>query len=135
MLTGRPREYDQSVLDKSAVYLSDDDSKNYKSRGHAIPSIVGLCRVLNRARSTLYKWAGEEDKVGFSDMLAKCNEMQELVTLNGSLKNDLNAQISKLVLGKHGYHDKQDTTLEANHKVELTEDQIDDRLRQLIESS
>ena len=80
----------------------------------AIPSVVGLCRVLGRSRETLYGWARDPDSEkhkdkNFGDILRACNEAQELTLLNGSLSNQLNANIAKLVLGKHGYHDKQDT--------------------------
>jgi len=57
-------------------------------------------------------WASE-GKGEFSDILEAINEKQELVTFNGSLLGDLNPTIAKLLLGKHGYHDKQDTTTEG----------------------
>ena len=33
--------------------------------------------------------------------------------MNGSVQNELNPQISKLILANFGYHDKQDNTLSA----------------------
>lgn len=106
MAGGRPTEWTPEV---EAVAL--DYIKNYHQyEGHAFPSVVGLCQVINRSRSTVYKWAADE--IGqFSDILAAINEAQELVILNRSITNDFNATISKLVLGKHGYHDKADTTV------------------------
>jgi len=77
---------------------------------HAIPSVVGLCRVLGIGRSTLYDWAAEEDK-DIKDILEAVKEAQEFVTLNEALQNNYNSAIAKLVLGKHGYSDKQDNTL------------------------
>jgi len=105
MPAGRPTEYNQEVIDNAYDYLSDDDEINYKSHGHAIPSIVGMCRVINRARTTLYRWAEEEGNE-FKHILEQSNEYQEFATINGTLKNELNANIGKLVLGKHGYSDK-----------------------------
>lgn len=107
---GRPTNYTPELVQKATDYVSDDPEKNYLSYDHAIPSVVGLCRVLNRARSTLYAWGDDKSK-SFSDILRAVNEFQELTVLNGTLKNQLNAQIGKLVLGKHGYHEKQDTAL------------------------
>jgi len=107
---GRPTDYTQEIGETARAYLSDDESVNYKSYSHAIPSVVGLCRVLNRARSTVYQWAENEDHE-FADILATSKEFQELVTLNGTLAGTLNPQIGKLVLGLHGYHDKQQTEL------------------------
>ena len=111
-MKGRPTNYTDEIVDIAKSYVSDDETINYLSYGHAIPSIVGLCRVLDRARSTLYLWAQDETNA-FSDILSSCNEFQELTTLNGSLTGNLNPAIAKLVLGKHGYSDKADTTLSA----------------------
>jgi len=105
--TGRPTSWSLELEGDAWNYANG----GWQKEGDAIPSVVGLCRVLKRARSTLYKWADEEDK-SFSDILASINESQEHVTLNGSLKGDLNAAISKLVLGKHGYQE--------NHKMDAT---------------
>ena len=77
----------------------------WRDEGHTIPSVVGLCSILGVHRETLYDWSKQETK-SFSDILKVCNQNQELTLLNGSLSNDLNANISKLVLGKHGYHDR-----------------------------
>lgn len=117
---GRPTSCDQETIDKALAYISNDETINYLSHGHAIPSVVGLCRVLNRARSTLYKWAEDPNNI-FSDILADSNELQELVLLNGTLTNELNSNIGKLVLGKHGYHDKQDITGNDGGPIETKE--------------
>ncbi len=110
MRVGRPTNYTKELGELAKEYLSDDESVNYLSYEHAIPSVVGLCRVLNRAKSTLYLWAKDEGHE-FSDIIAKSNEFQEFVTLNGTLKGTLNPVIGKLVLGKHGYHEKQQTEI------------------------
>lgn len=107
---GRPSEYTEEVVNLALGYVSDDESVNYISYSHAIPSIVGLCRVINRARSTVYLWSADINNQ-FSDILPAINEFQELTTLNGSLTGELNPQIGKLVLGKHGYSDKIATEL------------------------
>ncbi len=106
---GRPTDYTPDIGELARSYLSDDESVNYLSYKHAIPSVVGLCRVLNRARSTIYQWA-EDENHDFADILATSKEFQELVTLNGTLKGTLNPQIGKLVLGLHGYHEKKELT-------------------------
>jgi hypothetical protein len=38
---------------------------------------------------------------------------QEFHLINKSLNSDINTTISKLILGKHGYHDKTDSTVSA----------------------
>jgi hypothetical protein len=98
---GRPTEYNQEVVDAAWDYVD-----NYADHGHAVPSVVGLCKVINRGKSTLYDWAKDKDKE-FSDILAAINENQELVAFNKSLTNEYNSTIAKLLLGKHGYSEKQ----------------------------
>jgi len=103
---GRPTLWTPEIEAEAWQYLED-----YKDvHDHAIPSVVGLCRVLGIGRSTLYDWAAEEDK-DIKDILEAVKEAQEFVTLNEALQNNYNSAIAKLVLGKHGYSDKQDNTL------------------------
>ena len=109
----RPTTWSKEVERDAWKYIDQ-----YHKHGHAMPSVVGLCSVLNRSRSTLYLWA-EEGKGEFSDILQAINEKQELVTFNGSLLGDLNPTIAKLLLGKHGYHDKQDTKTEGTMNISV----------------
>lgn len=76
---------------------------------HAFPSAIGMCDVINVAKSTVYDWAKRDDNC-FSDILDKINDRQQLVAFNKGMKNEYNASLVKLLLGKHGYHDKQDST-------------------------
>lgn len=104
---GRPVTYDNEVVRLSWEYLSDDEKINYRNYGHAIPSIVGLSRVINRSRATIYDWAKDKDKC-FAEIVKEVSDFQEFSTLNDTLTNKLNAQIGKLVLANHGYSDKQE---------------------------
>lgn len=99
---GRPIECNEEVIETALDYID-----NYKDYDDVIPSVAGMCKVLNRARSTLYKWA-DEDLLGFSDILNKCLDNQEAALLNGGLSGNYNSTITKLILTKHGYSDKQD---------------------------
>ena len=98
---GRPTKYGPEVLEKTKDYL-----ENYESYGDAIPSQVGLALELDIVPSTLYEWQTDPEKPEFSRMLEKIKAKQERVLLAGSLFGDLNANISKLVLAKHGYAEK-----------------------------
>lgn len=100
MAIGRPKALTDKVKQQAQNYID-----NFDSYGHAIPSVVGLCSVINRSRQTLYNWANTDSD--FLDILEAINERQELVTLNKSLTGEYNATIAKLLLGKHGYTDKQ----------------------------
>ena len=104
MKTGRPSDYTEEVLNIARDYVD-----NFRSEyGHAIPSVVGLAKILRKSRECLYNWARDEEKKDFSDILENINTSQEFELVNGGLTNELNSNITKLVLGKHGYSDKQD---------------------------
>ena len=105
MAGGRPKTLTSEGKAKARNYIND-----FESYGHAVPSLVGLCRVINRSRQTLYNWSNDDSE--FLDILEAINENQELVTLNKALTGEYNATIAKLLLGKHGYTDKQ--TLRAD---------------------
>lgn len=101
MPAGRPTKYSEEVVKQAVDYIEG----GYKDAGDVIPSVVGLAIHLNRGKSTLYDWANDETK-NFSDILAYCLDAQERTLLNGGLAGTLNSNITKLALGKHGYHDK-----------------------------
>lgn len=100
-VTGRPTKYTDELIKKAKAYITD-----YAIYEDVIPSIAGLSSMLEISRSTLYKW--EEEKQEFSDILRGIKAEQEKILLNKGLSGDFNSAITKLVLGKHGYHDKQD---------------------------
>jgi hypothetical protein len=106
MGAGRPTTCTPEVIAAAWEYLNTYEVEHE----HAVPSVVGLCQVINRSKSAIYNWAQDENNE-FVDILRAINEKQELVTFNKALKGEYNASIAKLLLGKHGYHDKQDTSL------------------------
>lgn len=103
---GRPTYYSDETVRQTKEYL-----QNYKEHGDAVPSVAGLSIVLQRSRSTLYEWAKDADKKEFSDILDQINATQEKVALSNGLCGTFNATIVKLLLGKHGYHEKVDQEL------------------------
>jgi len=129
MPTGRPTKYTPALLGKAREYVT-----TYEDYNHAFPSDIGLADVLGISTSTLYDWAQQESKKEFSDILGKINSSQQLVAWNKGLKGEYNANLVKLLLGKHGYHDKQDNSLsgpdggpiEHYHEIELTSPDLDD---------
>jgi hypothetical protein len=66
--------------------------------------VLGLCR------ETLRLWSKDEDKKEFLGILDRINQKQECVLLNHGLDGTFNSTITKLVLGKHGYHDRPQQT-------------------------
>jgi len=101
---GRPSKYTPELLNKAESYLVE-----WENEDDMIPSVEGLSVFINIARSTLYKWS--EEKPEFSDILERINIKQNRELINKGLSGEFNSNITKLVLGKHGYSDKADTTI------------------------
>ena len=108
---GRPTKYSNNTLIVAREYLN-----HYEKHGDQIPSIAGLAVILGIRRETLHVWAKEEGKEEFSNILGAILAKQENVLINKGLTGDFNSAISKLVLGKHGYHEKVDSTLSGGDK-------------------
>ena len=128
-LGGRPTVYSQDMVEKAKQYLATYEKDS------VIPSIAGLALYLDLSRSTVNKWANEPDKGGFSDIVGKILIEQEAKLLNSGLNGDFNSSITKLILTKHGYSDKQDMTSSdgSMSPSQLTADQLDHRLKTLME--
>ena len=99
----RPTKYTPELLEAAREYLV-----SYAEHEHAFPSAVGLADVLEISESTLYAWAKEEGKEEFSDILDAVSRKQQLVAWNKGLKGEYNANLVKLLLGKHGFSEKVD---------------------------
>ena len=99
----RPTKWSEE-LEEKAIHYAD---VGWQQVDHVFPSVVGLCDYINVGKSTIYRWA--DDDIGrFRDILSKINEKQELIAFDRGLRGDYNASLVKLLLGKHGYHEKQD---------------------------
>lgn len=99
---GRPSKYNDNVVEQSKYYLD-----NHTDYDDIIPSIVGLAYLLKVTRQTIYTWGEEHPE--FLDILESLNQKQERLLLSGGLGGSFNPSITKLVLGKHNYHEKQET--------------------------
>lgn len=117
---GRPSKYTPELLKKAREYIN-----NYEQHDHAFPSDIGLAFVLGIANSTLYEWAKHEDKKEFSDILEVINTKQQLVAWNKGLKNEYNANLVKLLLGKHGYGDNSNVDLTSGGDKITSKDATD----------
>lgn len=102
-MAGRPSIYTPELLERARDYVL-----NYADYGDMIPSIAGLACELKISRDTCHAWAKDDDKPEFSDIIRDIAQAQERKLVNGGLSGDLNPQITKLVLAKHGYSDKQE---------------------------
>lgn len=114
MPAGRPTKLTEEAIDQAIYYING----GYEVLGHAIPSVVGMSIALNITRSALYRWA-EEEGSAFKDILEDCNTRQHEILISKGLQSDFNPTICKLVLGKHGYHERQEVTGADGKPIQL----------------
>lgn len=126
----RPSKWSEELEALALDYIDNWD----KTGKDVVPSVVGLCAYINVAKSTIYKWA-DENKGNFSDIVSQINESQEQFLVGGGLKGDYNASIAKLMLIKHGYHDKvvQDNKSSDGSMSPINADDLVDAIRQVAE--
>ncbi len=101
MAAGRPTIYTKGVIDGSYEYI-----RTYAEIGERVPTVVGLCKFINRSKTVVYDWAKEEGKEEFADILSQISEIQHLGLVNSGLAGDFNPAITKMMLTHHGYSDK-----------------------------
>lgn len=101
---GRPTDYTPEIVQKARDYINGD----WINLGHKIPSVARLSIHLNLSRTTIYDWASQEGKEEFTHILNELQAMQEFTLIENGLDGTFNSAIAKLVLGKHGYHEKLD---------------------------
>ena len=110
----RPTKYNKEILAKANTYLT-----SWEEEGDMIPSVEALAGYLEVSRKTLYNWGDKEP--AFLHMLEEVNRLQAKTLVNKGLSGDFNAAITKLVLTKHNYSDKQDQQVTHNVGDEFLE--------------
>ena len=113
MPAGRPTKYTPELLIAAHDYIDNWVPTPEDVIPEIMPSHVGLADHLDIRRETLYLWAKDHEKEEFINILDKVLRKQEKLLLANGLNKTFDSGISKLVLGKHGYHEKVDSTLSA----------------------
>lgn len=127
---GRPTTFNAKTMATAKAYV-----KNYNSKyDHQMPSVAGLAVVLKVGRPGIYQWENQQEHPEFKDILEDLLSEQELVLFNRSLVNEFNSNIAKLALGKHGYSDKSEQTIDATVGTKA-EDMSRDELKAVIAAS
>ena len=116
MPAGKPTIYTKEFLEIAYDYIENCPD--------VVHTVVGLCLHLNISKSTCYKWI-DEGKEEISDIVSTVGALQERKLLSNGLTNEFNASITKLLLTKHGYTDKVEST---NTNIEMSHEEWLDTL-------
>ena len=107
---GRPSIYSEELLAKAIEYCNSFNEIDPEDM-EVLPSIAGLALELNICRDTVYDWIKQPDKAEFSYIAKQLLATQEVSLVNNGLTGRFNPSVTKMMLGKHGYSDKMDTTV------------------------
>ena len=130
MPAGRPTLLTPELIHNAHDYIDNDV---WVKSGHVIPSVMGLIEVLNITNSTIYRWI-DEGNTELKEILETIKEKQHRLLIEKGLMNDWNSNIVKLVLGKHGYHDKQDIKQELTVDLgALSDEQLDAKIKERLD--
>jgi len=99
---GRPTKYTPELLEAARSYIDRYVDSN------KIPTLEGLALACDIRRSTLYEWHNGDVAEEFSDIVDKVMKNQAVKLIEQGLDGTYNASITKLLLTKHRYSDKQD---------------------------
>lgn len=97
---GRPTVITDELLNKAEKYIFDD---GFILAHDVVPSVAGLACFLGIGRRTIYDHQDE-----FSHILEAIEQKQEKMLINHGLLGEFNGTITKLMMTKHGYSDKQE---------------------------
>lgn len=107
---GAPTKMTEEAMQKAQEYADSAGA----CAGDVVPSIVGLAVYLGVVTNTLHNWS--KDNPYFLNILEKVKDKQHSALINKGLDGSYNSTITKLILTKHGYSDKVDSSLQALDK-------------------
>ena len=99
---GRPTKYSEDLQAQADEYIL-----SYADLGDLVPTLVGLAIHLDVAPNTIYNWATEANPE-FLRVFTRVEQLQHRGLVNGGLSGKYNPAITKMMLTKHGYSDKQE---------------------------
>lgn len=109
----KPSKYTPELIAKAKKYLT-----KWEDLGDVIPMLCSMAEYLDISLSTLYSWEkeakeGDESKAEILEVCARVRQAQEKVLINKGLSRVSDASLSKLLLMKHGYSDRQDVNVQS----------------------
>ena len=100
---GRPSKYNEDVQAKAELYL-----ETFRELGDEVPTVIGLALFLDVATNTVYNWYRDEVSPEFLRVFMRVEQIQHQRLINQGLLGNFNPAITKMMLTKHGYSDKQE---------------------------
>lgn len=101
---GRPTKYGPEMLRRAQVYI-----ETYKDAGDPVPTIVGLALACKVATNTVKNWVSNNHACDeFLTIFTRVEQEQHQELVKHGLLGTFNPAITKMMMTKHGYSDKQE---------------------------
>lgn len=124
---GRPTKYTPELLEAARAYVDG----GWELAGDVVPTLVGLAICLGVDDDTLNRWSKDPEKEEFYGIFTRVKQLQHQKLVNGGLGNEFNPAITKMMLTKHGYSDKQEITGKDGGAIETKDLSGNDVARRL----
>ena len=101
----------KQMEEKALIYMEQYKTIAEDPKSTKFPSIAGLASFMELSRETLHKHINKNESYYNKELADICKKIltdQEMLLLERGLEGTYNSAIVKLVLGKHGYSDKQE---------------------------
>lgn len=120
---------DELIKDAEAyIYSIDGEPAGWTGPDIVVPTIEGLAVYLHVSRDSIYEWV--KSNTTFSDIIEDIRAEQARTLVNKGLSGAFNSTITKLMLNKHGYVEKNETDLTSNGEtIGITGEQAEQLLR------
>ena len=83
------------------------------------------------SRETVYQWSKDEEKKDFSDIVRVVDEEREISLIDKALLNQINPQITKLLLSQIDIIEKKEIKQDINILENLSDDELERQLKDL----
>ena len=84
-----------------------------------VPQLVGMALYCEIIEDTLHRWRHDDDKKPWAELCARVMGEQQHQLLNLGLARVTDNSITKLMLMKHGFTDRQEIKQEVKQEVTL----------------
>lgn len=111
---GRPSLLTEELIQRALFYLAEN---GWKEADDIVPSVAGLACYLGISRRAIYEYKDQSEE--FMHILEGIGAAQEKMLINKGLEGVFNSTITKLMMTKHGYSDKQDLNVQTNPLEQL----------------
>jgi hypothetical protein len=128
---GAPTRYTPELIEKAKEYI-----ERWEELGDPVPMLCGMYVHCGIHKGLGSKWRGDAEKVEFHELCARVEVQQERELLRKGLIRSTDSSLTKLMLMRHGYTDRQEidhTTKGESINATATKEQLTAAQKAILE--